>query len=136
MTNNNLAYYVYVENINQHKIEKYNVLNDGIITKIVERTKMIVNKEAFAEEVELILRFYYWSRCEWEIILTEWPARVTYDEILRLNNEADSFKREHNHEPYTLSTKLRIYEKVDVFKQVKLNWELFIDYLWNNLKEG
>ena len=48
----NLVYYVYVENINKRKIEKYNVLNDGIIEEILKRTKDCSDKSQCAEEIE------------------------------------------------------------------------------------
>ena len=47
--------------------------------------------------------YYFWSKCEWEIILSDWPP-------------SDTFCK----------------EKIDVFDQVMLNWDIFVDYIWNN----
>lgn len=129
----NLAYYVYTENINKHKIEKYNVLNDGIIEEILKRTEGF-DKKAFAEEVEHIIMYHYWSRAEWEVILTDWPTHIAPDELVRLNNEADKHEKEYGHEPYSMCVNLKTEEKIDVYDQVMMNWNIFIDYIWENLR--
>lgn len=89
----NLAYYVYVENINKRKIEKYNVLNDGIVEEILNRTKDI-DKKAFAEELERIIMYHYWARSEWEIILTDWPPHMKVTELAKLNNEVEHYLKD------------------------------------------
>jgi hypothetical protein len=131
---NKLCYYVYIENISQRKIEKYNVLNDSIVKEIRKRTKGISDKSVFAKIVEQILTYHYWSRAEWEIILTDWPSRISVSEISRLNQELDFYRKEYNSSPYSLTVNLATEEKVDVYDQVKLNWDIFINYLWENLK--
>ena len=50
--------------------------------------------------------YYYWSKCEWEIILSAWPSRKDFNE-----------------------------EKIDVFDQINLNWDRFADYVWENRKD-
>lgn len=47
----------------------------------------------------------YWSKCEWEIILSPWPPRDGEQDI-----------------------------KVDVYDQIKINWDHFVDYVWNERK--
>lgn len=129
-----IAYYVFVESINNRKIEKYNVLTEGIVAKIKERTEGISDKAQFAEEVSRLLRYYYWAKCEWEITITEWPARVTPDEVLRLSNEIETYQKKYNKTPYSLDTRLRVDEKIDVYTQIMLNWDIFINYVWENLR--
>lgn len=131
---NSLYYYVYVENINQRTIEKYNVLNDNIVKEIRKRTKGISDKSTFAKIIEQILIYYYRSRAEWEIVLTDWPPHISVNEISRLNQELDFYRKEYNNSPYSLAVNLATEEKIDVYGQVKLNWDIFINYLWENLK--
>lgn len=57
--------------------------------------------DKFCEEVKSTLMYYFWSRSEYEIILSGWIKKV--DEY-----------------------------KLDVYTQVVLNWDRFIEYLWNN----
>jgi hypothetical protein len=131
---NNLAYYVYIENINKRKIEKYNVLNAGIVKEIKERTKDVTEKELSAEVVKHILMYHYWSRCEWEIIVTDWPTNISLEELDRLNAEVEKYKKDYNRMPYMLTINLATEEKIDVYSQILLNWDIFINYLWENLK--
>ena len=130
----NIAYYVYVENINKRKIERYNVLNDGIIEEILSRVDKMTDKESFAAVVEQILMYHYWSRSEWEIILTDWPPHISKEELARLNVEQEAHFKECGAYPYGHTVSLTIAEKIDVYDQVMLNWNIFIDYVWENLK--
>lgn len=130
----NIAYYVYVENINKHKIERYNVLNDGIIEEILSRVDKMTDKESFASAVEQILMYHYWSRSEWEIFLTDWPPHISKEELARLNVEQEAHFKEYGVYPYGHAVGLTIAEKIDVYDQVMLNWNIFIDYVWENLK--
>ena len=130
----NLAYYVYVENTNKRKIEKYNVLNDGIINEILERTKGFKDKKSFAEELERIILYHYWARSEWEIILTDWPTHIEVDELSRLTNDIKSHISKFDKLPYALSINLKTAEKIDAYDQVTMNWNIFLDYTWENLK--
>lgn len=130
-----LAYYVYVENINRRKIEKYNVLNDAIIDEIIERTKDFPgDKKAFAEQVEQIMMYHYWSRSEWESVLTSWPPNMRLEELIRLNQEVEESQQKYGQEPYALTVSLTTAEKIDVYDQIVMNWNIFIDYAWENLK--
>ena len=62
-------------------------------------------KTDFADRLRRNLMYYFWSRCEHEIIVSSWP----YTEIAAT--------------------------KVDIYQQVMLNWEVFLDYVWRH-KEG
>ena len=131
-----LTYYVYVENINKRKIEKYNVLNDGIIDEFKKRMKEqnIVDKIKFSEMVEQVIMYHYWSRSEWEIILTSWPPHIKTEELAKLNNEVEQYQNDYGREPYSLTINLSTDEKIDVYDQIMMNWNIFIDYVWENLK--
>lgn len=102
--NKKLEWNVIYFDINKKAFTVYNVLSDRIIKEIVDRTKKITNRDLFAEEVRHIIMYYFWSKCEWEIVLQEWTGASKKEEI-----------------------------KVDVYDQLTLNWNRFIDYLWNNL---
>lgn len=129
-----LTYYVYVENINKRKIEKYNVLNDGIIEELLKRVDKFSDKNQFAEALEQIIMYHYWSRSEWEIILTDWPPHMKTEELFKLNSEVDKYQKDYGHDPYSLTVNLSTAEKIDVYDQVMMNWNIFIDYAWENLK--
>ena len=107
-----LEWFVYCEDVNRRVIEPYNIFNHvGFLKDCCKAAEMHSdNKDVFAAEVERWLKYYYWAKCEWEIILSSWP------------NDERTKK-----------------EKIDVYDQVMLNFDVFIDYLWNNkhlLKEA
>lgn len=132
--NKNLTWNVFIEDRNSEDIKLYNVLNTGIVEEIKNRTLGINDKEQFAEEVKSVLMYHYWSRSEWEIVLTDWVPHITVIEFDRLSDELDSYRAKWDKNPYKLSVNLATGKKVDVWDQVQLNWNHFIDYLWNNLK--
>lgn len=94
-------------NINGNRIEQFNILSHGGVRKdIVKATKKCKTKELFAEELRSSLMRYYWSKSEWEIIIGPWCGGRDTKEI-----------------------------KIDVFDQIMYNWEIFLDYIWNERKQ-
>ncbi len=59
-------------------------------------------KEAFAEALRRSLMYYFWSKCEWEVLISPWCGSKKNEAI-----------------------------KVDVYWQVMNNWDHFLDYVWN-----
>lgn len=102
-----LEWYVYLEDINKRIIITYNVFNHYSfyedLKKIIKKYKTI---EDFSKELKRICMYYFWSKCEYEIIITCWP-------------KWDKFKE----------------EKIDVYSQLNLNWDKFVNYIWDNKKE-
>lgn len=103
-----LAWNVYYGNFNDRKIETYNIFDHYSFCKECEMAakRRGVTKEEFAEAVRKSLMYYFWSKCEWEIIVSHWPPNE------RLKDR-----------------------KIDVYEQVMMNWDVFIDWLWTNRKE-
>ena len=99
-----MTWYVYVKNFNGKRIEKFNIFNHaGFMNDVKDIYKKYKNDfNKFEEEIQMSLRYCYWAKCEWEIILQSWP-------------QCDDF-----HE-----------EKIDVYDQVSLNWDVFIKYVWD-----
>ena len=102
-----LTWNVYISDFNGRKMDVHNIFeHSGVEEDLRKIAKKFTGKEDFAREVRRSLMYWYWSKCEWEIILSHWPP-------LRGARE----------------------EKIDVWDQVNLNWQVFIDYLWENRKE-
>ncbi len=102
-----LEWNVYVEDFNARKFKAHNVFTNRRFVDACKKayTEHKSDRTAFEEDVRKALRYDYWSRCEWEIILSSWPP-------------SDRVKE----------------EKIDVYDQVMLNWKVFIDYILNNIK--
>ena len=105
-TRKDLVWNVYVSNFNTGKIETHNVFDHWRVWEDLckaARKYRDSERPLFEEEVRKTMMYYYWSKCEWEVIIDHWPRNE------RMRDE-----------------------KVDVYDQVRLNWGIFLDYLWAN----
>ena len=101
-----LEWYVYLEDFNNKKIIKYNIFNHyGFCQDLKDIIKKIKNKDKFSEKIKRSTMYYFWSKCEYEILITTWIGRKDFKD-----------------------------EKVDVYDQLQLNWDAFINYIWDNKK--
>jgi hypothetical protein len=99
-----LKWNVYRHNMNTQKIEPFNIFNHRSFCEDVEKHfKKYKDKEEFAEHLRRSLVYYYWSKSEWEIIISPWCGGRDTKDI-----------------------------KVDVYNQVTNNWDIFLDYVWNS----
>ena len=105
---NNLVWNVYNQNFNARKIEVVNLFDifdiDDFIKLFKKRYK---NKEQqtvenFKSELKNQLMYRFWSKCEWEVIVSAWPP----------------------------DDKVSI--KIDVYEQIRNNFDVFCDYVWKN----
>lgn len=102
-----LAWNVYTGDWSSGKIVEYNIFNHyGFLHDIAKAAK----KSETVEEFELLLRravrYYFWAKCEYEVIVSHWPPRQ--DNACR---------------------------KIDVSEQISMNWEHFLSYVWTHKKE-
>ena len=99
---------VYYHNINVQEMHTCNIFDHLDFCKYVKKAaKEHKNKNEFAEQLRKELFYYFGSKAEWEIIITPW---------LGGNKEKESVK-------------------IDVYDQVMLNWDIFVNYVWENRKE-
>lgn len=104
-----LEWNVYMEDFSNKRIKTHNVFaHTGFLADLKKEARKYRDRERelFEERLRRILMYYYWSKCEWEIVLSDWPP-------------SDRFNK----------------EKVDVYDQVMLNWDAFRDYVWRNRAE-
>lgn len=83
---------------------KFNIFNNTSFSKRINELFATpeLTREEIEKEVEVAARWQFWSRCEYEFILLSWPTGP---------KEAGY--------------------KMDVFEQLKMNWDRFIDYIWD-----
>lgn len=67
--------------------------------------------------------YYFWSKCEYEVIITSFPMYINQEELEIINNSDRKYKI--NIEP-------DVGVKVDIYSQIMNNFEVFVDYVWNN----
>lgn len=70
-------FYVINENINAQEFEKYDVMPYFINCYKEARKKKKQPKtfDEFKEFVKSNSMYMYWSRCQYEIVLTDWPSQ-------------------------------------------------------------
>lgn len=102
-----MEWYVYYHNYNKDKIEKYNIFDHGRFNQYVKKyLNECETKEEFAEELDNELAYYFMCRAEWEVVVGPWCGS-------------------RNNKPI----------KIDVYDQVMLNWDAFVDYVWSHKEE-
>lgn len=100
-----LTWNVFYADFNNKCIVTKNVFdNTRLLEDCVKNAKKNKDdKAAFAEQLRRDLMYYYWCKCEWEVILQSWPPRDDFND-----------------------------KKIDIFWQTYLNWDVFVDYVWSN----
>lgn len=63
---------VIIYNINREKFEPYNVMN-FFVDEYIEDEEKLTTFDEFKKFVEHKSIWMFWSRCEYEIILSDWP---------------------------------------------------------------
>ena len=122
---------VYRENVNTKKIEVYNIFNHASFkTDVQEAYATSKTKDEFVERLRRSLMYYFWSKCEYEVIITDWPTHVSVEEVERMSAEIAKYEADYGHKPYSTGVNLKVAEKIDIYDQVRLNWEVFVNYVW------
>ena len=100
-----MVWNVFIENFNGKKIESYNIFDHRRFMEDIEDNykKNKNDYEAFCKQLKMDLQYYYWSKCEWEVIISSWPP----------------------------VEKNPIEEKIDVYDQVMQNEHIFYKYVWD-----
>ena len=99
-----LEWNVFINDVNHREIRTFNVFDHyGFLEDCADNAKKN-NKDfaAFADQLNRDAMYYFWSKCEWEIIISDWP------------------------------TTGKCEEKIDVYDQLLMNWEHFSNYVWSH----
>lgn len=134
-----LEYYVYNEDVNNKEIIKYNIFkNSRFIEGLAEVYNQFVEDkdlDKFKEKVKNQLLYSYWGRCEYEVVITSWPPHVDVEEIDRIKNEIDEHNSKYSWRQVRASVNLSVAEKISIYDQIMLNFDIFFNYILSNLKE-
>ena len=107
-----IVWNVFREIPNRWCIEPYNIFKHGCfredVKKVLKTSRL--NKAEKEEKIRRCLQYYFWCKCEHEIVICGFPPST--------NPEKDYNKG----------------KKVDIYTQVMMNWDIFFDYLWKNKK--
>ena len=134
----------YYYNCNKRKIELFNIFNhctfNQKIMSLLNNYKFNkINKEEFTKEVKNNLIYYFWSKCEWELIISKDSDNKIYlspwigsnnikEETIDITEDTlinwQEFANTHINK--------QIYKnkaKIDIYDQVNFVLDTFIDYL-------
>lgn len=102
-----IVWRAFYHDVNGKKVETFNIFDHGRFRGDLKKAaKKCTTKEEFAKELRSNLMYYYWTKAEWEVLIAPWIGSRGGEEI-----------------------------KVDVCWQVMNNWDIFLDYVWNNKKK-
>lgn len=142
-----ISWKVFNEDINKRKIVEYDVFTHYNFLKGLSKVFKDIDKlekteesqkkiEAeFNERVRRECLYYFWGKCEWEVVLTSWPPYITVEEIDRLNKEIEDHVKNWGSPARVVSPNLDIDMKIDVYDQLQLNWSIFLQYVKDHKKE-
>lgn len=123
---------VFLADWNNKSIKRFNIFKHtkfrAEIEKALEDTK---SKEELAEKVKFIVFYFYGSKCEYEIVITEWPTHVSNEAVEKMLKDRQEYKDKNGHYPYNTNIEFACAEKIDVRTQVLLNYDAFINYIWS-----
>lgn len=97
-------------NSNKKKVESYNIFNDSIKDDIYKqiKNKKIIDYNELKNYINRWAMYYYWSKTECEMAIgPSWPNRLE---------------------------NLEQFEKVDIYKQIKINLDRIIEYIINTME--
>lgn len=99
-----LAWNVYYHDFNKREIRKFNIFDHWKFNEDVSKDLYKCrSREEFAKFLRGHLFYYFNSKCEYEVLISPWIG---------------------DREKGTI--------KVDVYDQVMMNWEIFLDYCWTH----
>lgn len=128
-----LKWVVYRHDINRREIVEFNIFDHWRFEEDVKKDlRKCKTKEEFAEKIKSHLMYYFWSKCEYEVVISSFPVHIKKEEFNRLTEEFIADTEKYGHEPYGMWVCPDVGEKIDIAGQVMMNFEVFVDYLWSH----
>lgn len=131
-------WWVYIDNSNSRKIEKFNVLKHRA-EDIKKMKKKSETKEDFAEKLKSYLMWQYWSRAEYELVIYVVDNRVylkpwcgcSDDNLRRIDVTEDTMLNWQKFAGHHIDKQsYKEVAKIDIWDQINFRWEEFVDYCW------
>lgn len=125
---------VIVRDITTGTIGPYNIFDCADFRIAVEKIRaQKYDKIRFLEELDREADYCFRAQIEWETFFTTWPPYIGAEEINRIITEFYLNREQGIPLPERAEVNLETKHKIDVYAQLRANWERFSDYVW---KEG
>ena len=99
-----LVWYVFYHDPHAGEIVAFNIFHHASFMKDIKSfLAKRMDRPTFERELQRSLKYFFWSKCEWEILISPWSG-TDKDKAI----------------------------KVDVCWQVMLNWDKFAAYVWEH----
>lgn len=133
---------VYVENENNTKIVSYNIFEHvAFLRSMAEFLTNLKdgNVEEYNNTIDYNLRcicmYCFDTQAEWEIVLTDSFGSIKYEDWQKLNECVEKYIQENQRMPARVFASLEVSKEISVYNQLKLNWDVFANYVWSNRKD-
>ena len=123
---NLMVWNVYDYDINRKDINLYNVFKHHSFKQDVEellKGNLTFNK--FSKRLKNIAQYYFWSKAEYEIVITSWLPYIDNKELDRLVSERE------NCQCRLYDVNLDVSKKIDIYNQLVINWDVFAAYVYS-----
>ena len=112
--------------------EKYNKEEKEAIKQAKQPAK---RKQLFKEYIISRSKYMFWARCEWEMLLANWPfgsyrLRTEMNEFLKNPVNLDDYTQYLNFENIIIAD----MQKIDVHHQIEMNINIIVDILYKEFK--
>ena len=128
----NLEWNVLRYNHNNRSFETFNIFNHWRFSEYIDKllSDKQITREYFEERLRREVMYYYWSKTEWECIVTDLQPHIKQKELKRIITECYLDRTIEQGMMRGSHVNLSDCEKIDVYDQVNLNWDAFVEYVW------
>lgn len=136
---------VHYFDFNRNRIGSYDLFRHGKFPEYIQKHQnRCKSKEEFSDKVKSELMYYFWSRCEWEIIITKEQNRIILKPWIGSRGEVsldvtddESFDWAAFYEKMARSRAVRHGAiKIDVYDQIMFRFGEFVDCCWVHRKDS
>lgn len=125
---------VIVKDLSTGTVGPYNIFDCADFRIAVEKLiSQKYDKTRFLEELDREADYCFRAQIEWETFFTTWPPYIGAEEINRIIKEFYLNREQGVPLPERTEVNLETKHRIDVYAQLRANWERFSDYVW---KEG
>ena len=130
-----LSWKVIMEDFNSHKIIYYDLFKSGYWEKVAKELKEEKHSvfQAWSDAFRQKLMSQYWSRSEYEVVVTSWPPYIKVDDVQKLQDEIANREKTWGSKPLRVNITPTVARKIDILEQLDANWEVFSKYVWRNI---
>ena len=128
---------VILQDTTTRKFQPYNIFEYRDFRLSMENLfKKQYPEERFLKELDLEIHYFFWAKIEWEIFIATRSNYIDKEEINRIISEYHVNRPPEQEFPERIGVNVMKYQKIDVYRQLRDNWERFSEYIWKESQRG